>query len=144
MQLEFDPNKQVDWKAVLAAQPSSGRGLRYVGFMNHRLGGGLGDIFGQLLTILLPVARNVAKNVGREALETGSHILSDIAQNPSADAGEILKTRGLEAVKKVAARKKNKTGTGRKTTYTGRRGKGVGSFKTSVRKPVKRFHVPVF
>jgi hypothetical protein len=144
MHLEFDPNKQVDWKAVLAAQSSSGRGLRYVGFMNHRRGAGLGDVFGRLLTILLPVARNVAKNVGREALQSGSEILSDIAQDPAAaDVGRILKTRGLEAVKKIA-RKKNKTGTGRKTTYTGRRGKGVGSFKTSVRKPVKRFHVPVF
>jgi hypothetical protein len=141
MHVEFDPN-QINWKVVLA-QPYSGRGLRYVGFTDRR-GAGLGDVFGRLFSFLLPVAKDVAKNVGREALQTGSQILSDIAEDPSGNVGKILKTRGMEAVKKAVARRKKKkaTGTGRKTTN--RRGRGVGTFKAAVHKPVKRYHIPVF
>jgi hypothetical protein len=100
MHIEFDPASRVDWKAVFDRPPQSGSGgVRYAPnyYRDYPTGAGLGNIFGRIIKFLLPVAtsaaRTVGKSVGREALQTGSRILGDIADNPSAAKEIIKKTR---------------------------------------------------
>lgn len=70
-------------------------------------GGGLGSFLGNLFRQIRPLFAGVAKKLGRAALTTGSHILSDLAdKSPEEKVGSIVKRRVTEALRR------NMTGSG--------------------------------
>lgn len=70
-------------------------------------GGGIGSFFGGLYRIVRPLLFRGARTLGREALKTGSSILSDIATKaPDERVGSIIRKRLSETVNR------NMTGSG--------------------------------
>jgi hypothetical protein len=60
-------------------------------------GNGIGYFFGGLLRFVKPILYSGAKAVGKEALKTGAHIITDILNNePEQPVGDIFKTRFSE------------------------------------------------
>jgi hypothetical protein len=82
--------------------------LYHAGFRIQR-GGGIGNFLGGLYRLVRPLFVKSARAIGREALNTGSSILSDIAtKSPHEKVGAIVRKRMQETVNR------NMTGSGRK------------------------------
>lgn len=75
-------------------QAGSGIGVIYKG-ASHQRGHGIGSFLGGLFRSVLPLLRNGAKVVGKEALNAGVGLLSDMVQTKPLD--ESLKYRIKEA-----------------------------------------------
>ena len=66
-------------------------------FMVQR-GNGIGSFFRGLFCFVNPLLYSGSKDVGKQALKTGSHILTDILnKEPEQPVGDIFKTRFIEA-----------------------------------------------
>jgi hypothetical protein len=82
--------------------------LYHAGFRMQR-GNGIGSFLGGLYRIVRPLFVKSARAVGREALNTGSSILADMAvKSPDQNVGGIIRKRVQETVNR------NMTGSGRK------------------------------
>ena len=146
MPIQFDANK-IDWESALA-RPQYGQGLKYVGFIDHRgynQGAGLGNVFGRFLKFLLPLAKTAGKHVGREVLQTGSQILSDLAQD-SSNVTATVKKRGTEGMKNVTKRAVMSLGGRRKVKKKTTKGGGLGTIngRKFLKRQPERYHIPVF
>ena len=82
MHIEFDPT-QVDWIAYI--QPSSDDlyqfgGGAYTAFSGvpYQRGAGIGAIFRSLLRYLIPIGKQAGSAIGRQGLESGVRVLSDV------------------------------------------------------------------
>jgi hypothetical protein len=75
-------------------------------------GNGLGSFFRELFRFVKPLYSS-AKTVGREALSTGSNILTDMLnKNPKQPVGTIFKKRFSVAKDNLQQKIKNMTGSG--------------------------------
>ena len=83
MHIEFDPTK-VDWLAY--THPSSDDNLyqfgggAYTAFAGvpYQRGAGIGSIFRSLLRYLIPIGKQAGAAIGRQGLESGVRVLSDV------------------------------------------------------------------
>lgn len=73
------------------------------GFGRHsQIGGGIGSLFSSLFRWIRPIFVSGAKSVGREALKTGSNILTDIAtKGNDVKIKDVVKTRIKEGGKRI-------------------------------------------
>lgn len=82
--------------------------MYHAGFRMQR-GNGIGSFLGGLFRIVRPLFVKSARAIGREALNTGSSILADMAvKSPDQKVGGIIRQRVQETVNR------NMTGSGRK------------------------------
>ena len=87
MHSPFDP-KQVNWiNLVVSANNNDneslmmqGRGSFQFRGMPYQRGAGIGSIFRSLWRFLLPIGRKAGEAIGRQGLESGVHILSDVLE----------------------------------------------------------------
>jgi hypothetical protein len=76
-------------------------------------GNGLGSFFRGLFRFVKPLLYSGAKAVGKEALKTGSNIITDILnKEPEQPVGNIFKNRFEEAKGNLQEKIKNMTGSG--------------------------------
>ena len=76
-------------------------------------GNGIGSFFRGLFSFVKPLLYSEAKAVGKEALKTGFHIMTDILnREPEQPVGDIFKTRFSEAKGNLEQKIKNMTGSG--------------------------------
>jgi len=76
-------------------------------------GNGIGSFFRGLFRFVKPLLYSGAKAVGKEALKTGSNIMTDILnKKPEDTVGEIFKTRFGEAKDSLEHKIKKMTGSG--------------------------------
>ena len=76
-------------------------------------GNGIGSFFRGLFRFVKPLLYSGAKAVGKEALKTGSNILTDILnKQPEEPVGEIFKSRFGEAKDNLEQKIKKMTGSG--------------------------------
>jgi len=76
-------------------------------------GNGIGSFFRGLFRFVKPLLYSGSKAVGREALKTGSNIITDILnKEPEQPVGNILKTRLSEAKCNLEDKIKKMTGSG--------------------------------
>jgi hypothetical protein len=88
-------------------------GPLYKASFRYQRGNGLGSFFRGLFRFVKPLLYSGAKAVGREALSTGSNILTDILNNdPDQTVGTIFKKRFGEAKGNLQQKIKNMTGSG--------------------------------
>lgn len=67
---------------------------------HYQKGHGVGAFLGGLARLIIPCLTGTAKVVGKEALRTGLNVLDDISNN-NVDFKQALKTRSVEASKKL-------------------------------------------
>ena len=83
-----------------------------VGFRMQR-GNGIGSFFRGFFRFVKPLLFSGAKAVGKEALKTGSHIITDILnKEPEQPVGDIFKSRFIEAKGNLEQKIKMITGSG--------------------------------
>jgi len=76
-------------------------------------GNGIGSFFRGLFRFVKPLLYSGAKAVGKEALKTGSHIITDfLNKEPEQPVGDIFKNRFGEAKNNLQEKIKNMTGSG--------------------------------
>ena len=76
-------------------------------------GNGIGSFFRGLFRFVKPFLFSGAKAVGKEALKTGSHIITDILnKGPEQPVGDIFKTRFSEAMGNLEQKIKKMMGSG--------------------------------
>lgn len=76
-------------------------------------GNGIGSFFRGLFRFVKPLLYSGAKAVGKEALKTGSNIITDILnKEPEQPVGDIFKTRFSEARGNLEGKIKKMTGSG--------------------------------
>ena len=76
-------------------------------------GNGIGSFFRGLFRFVKPLLYSGAKAVGKEALKTGSHIITDnLNKEPEKHVGDIFKNRFGEAKNKLQEKIKNMTWSG--------------------------------
>jgi len=76
-------------------------------------GGGIGSFFRGLFRFVKPLLFSGAKAVGKEALKTGSNIITDILnKEPEQPVGDIFKSRFTEAKGNLEQKIKKMTGSG--------------------------------
>ena len=76
-------------------------------------GNGIGSFFRGLFRFVKPLLYSGAKAVGKEALKTGSHIMTDILnKEPEQPLGDIFRSRFSEAKGNLEQKIKKMTGSG--------------------------------
>jgi hypothetical protein len=139
----FDSN-QIDWNRLCfqqqQQQPSTvmyGGGGAFVAFrgMPYQRGAGVGAIFRSLLRYLMPLGREVASSIGRQGLESGANILSDVLDGQKLGDAAALHGRigARKLMNKAVARLEGQKGSGglkrrRKSTINKEVGLGIGQF----------------
>jgi hypothetical protein len=121
-----------------------GIGSVYRASFRTQRGRGIGSFFKGLFKFVKPLLYSGAKAVGKEALKTGSHILTDILdKKPDQPVGGIFKSRLSEAKGNLEHKIKNMTGSGlglkrkrkvKKAQSSSRRGKVKDIFSAKKRK----------
>jgi hypothetical protein len=80
-----------------------GNGMGYAG---RHSGDGMGDVLRSVWRYLKPMALGAAKTVGRESLDAGGRILTNLAKGE--DLHETVKNEGKEGIKRVLDRASRK------------------------------------
>jgi hypothetical protein len=88
-------------------------GSVYRASVRTQRGRGIGSFFRGLFKFVKPLLYSGAKAVGKEALKTGSHILTDILdKKPGQPMGDIFKSRISDAKGNLEHKIKKMTGSG--------------------------------
>lgn len=77
MRVEYQPGSTENWAEFF----QTGDGFHGMQFQR---GAGLGAIFRSIFRTLMPLAKSAGKAIGRQALETGASIASDVVAGESA------------------------------------------------------------
>jgi len=84
MHTPFDSNL-VDWRGLIASNTLVDPMIMYGGGgsfvfkgMPYQRGAGIGSVFRSLFRYLLPLGRKAGEAIGRQGLESGIHVLSDV------------------------------------------------------------------
>lgn len=124
-----------------------GYSINYIPRRCHQYGRGFGSVFSGLARFFKPLLVKGLKAVGREVLNAGSDVLTNVDKEP---LNNLIKTRSEAAFKNLkrkavenleplmkgkGKRKKNKTKRLKKSVYIGR---GFGSLNQNSRKTKKR------
>ena len=119
----FDDENSVDWDTFFQTEIiQSGHGVfegypYQRGFGNRSLRGhGIGNIFRSLFRFFSPIAKKVGKAVGKQALQTGAQIATDIVSGENFK--QSLKKRGRAGAENLFNKAASKL-----------RGEGIGSRK---------------
>ena len=104
MHIEFDPAK-VDWLAY--THPSSDDNLyqfgggSYTAFAGvpYQRGAGIGSIFRSLLRYLIPIGKQAGAAIGRQGLESGVRVLSNVLDGR--DVRQSLEDEGRSGLKSL-------------------------------------------
>lgn len=96
---------------------SGGTGPYFIGSYNYQRGSGIGSFFASIFRYFKPIIASGVRSLGKEALSTGSKILTDVSttkQSPS----DVIKMRAKEGVSRLQSKLMTGDGIGfkRKTT----------------------------
>lgn len=99
----------IDYQNYYNAQIGGGNGIGrvYTGAHYQRGHGGIGSWLSGLFRYVLPVFKDGAKAVGREVLNTGINVLSDVAMR-NTPVRQSLRNRTRESVRNLERRAVNK------------------------------------
>lgn len=116
MQSKYNYSNICPYQQYYNHQAGSGIGVIYKG-VAHQRGHGIGSFLGGLFRSVLPLFSSGAKVIGKEAMNAGVGLLSDMMQSKPLD--ESLKTRFKEATSNLKRKADDKldrmmTGTGHK------------------------------
>ena len=104
MHVEFDPTR-VDWISHIhpadEQQFQFGGGASYTAFTGvpYQRGAGIGSIFRSLLRYLIPVGKQAGVAIGRQGLESGVRVLSDVLDGR--DVRQSLANEGRSGLKNL-------------------------------------------
>lgn len=126
MHIEFDP-RAIDWSCLLGGSGGGNPepavmygGGAFVAFrgMPYQRGAGVGSIFRSLLRYLMPLGKEVARTVGRQGLESGVQILSDVMDGRR--LGDAAADHGRMGARKLLEKASNRLqqGNGRRRLRT--------------------------
>lgn len=134
MRIVYEPETVQTWQNAL----QSGAGI-FAGVPYQR-GSGLGSIFRGLFRFLWPAVKNIGKSAGREALQAGAEIASDVLKGENIKRS--AKRRGKQALGRTIRKVTNQQGSGIGMRNHGRCLKRIQTHRTpSVR---KRFKTDIF
>ena len=109
MHIDFDP-LEVEWSVLPdltnESIQSGGGGVPYNIFrgMAYQRGSGLGSVFRSFLRYLIPVGKKIGAAIGRQGLESGNRVLSDVLEGKDLKESVINESKaGLKNLLEKAA-----------------------------------------
>lgn len=107
MHIDFDPSG-VDWTAFAN---HGGSVIQYGGYdvfhgIPFQRGAGVGSVFRSLFRYLMPIGKQIGATVGREGLETGNRVLSNVLQGK--DLKETLAAESQTGLKNLLEKASSK------------------------------------
>lgn len=107
MHVDFDPFK-VEWSALTQISPEVV--VQYGGYnvfrgVPYQRGSGIGSVFRSLLRYLIPIGKEIGTAIGRQGLESGNRVLSNVLEGR--DLKESLVSEGKTGLKNLLEKAAN-------------------------------------
>jgi len=127
MRHQYLPLTEKDWLQYYSNQ----QGGLIIGFKGNRYqrGAGIGNILKGLFRMVLPLAKTAGKVIGKQALESGTDLLSDILKGDTVKSS--LKRHGRQAVGKLVDKG------AKRLVRKIQTGQGLGVRRSKARKSIK-------